>query len=73
MIRTNWPSTQVYMSSGLVHSKAADQPALPQSLISAFVFRSLKRIISRLSIAKETGLILALSHTPKTGFFASRP
>ena len=68
MIRTNWPSTLVYLSSGFVNNKGADQPAHPRSLISAFVFRSLESIISKLSVAKETGLSLALSKTPKTGF-----
>ena len=41
----------------------------PHSLLSAFVFRSFESIISRLSVAKETGLSLALSKTPKTGLF----
>ena len=54
------------------------------SLISAFVIRSLESIISKLanseiliqltvSEAEETGLSLALSESPKTGFVASRP
>ena len=59
----------VYLSSGLVNNKGADQPAHPRSLISSFVFRSYVSIISRLSVAKETGLSLALSKTPKTGLF----
>ena len=42
--------TSVYLSSGLVNNKDADQPAHPHSLISAF-FRSLESIISRLSVA----------------------
>ena len=65
-------------------NKGADQPAHPRSLISAFVFRFLKSIISKLatsdistfylvSVTEETGLNLALSETPKTGFVASRP
>ena len=72
------------LSSGLANNKGADQPAHPRSQISAFVIRLLKRIISRLatseislfylgSVAEETGLSLALSETPKTGFLASRP
>ena len=64
--------TSVYLSSGLMNSKGADQSAHPQSLISAFVFRSFESIISRLSVAKETGLFLALSKISKTGLFASR-
>ena len=59
----------VYLSSGLVSHKGADQPVHPHSLLSAFVFRSFESIISRLSVAKETGLSLALSKTPKTGLF----
>ena len=61
--------TSVYLSSGLVNNKGADQPAHPHSLISAFVFRSFESIISRLSVAKETGLSLAFSKTPKAGLF----
>ena len=59
--------TSVYLSSGLVNKKAADQPTHSHSLISAFVFRSFESIISRLSVAQDTGLSLALSKTPKTG------
>ena len=59
----------VYLSSGLVNNKGADQPAHPHYLISAFVFRYFESIKSRLSVAKETGLSLALSKTPKTGLF----
>ena len=61
--------TSVYLSSGLVNNKGADQPAYPHSLISAFVFHSFESIIYRLSVAKETGLSLALSKTPKAGLF----
>ena len=53
--------TSVYLSSGLVNNKGADQPTHSHSLISAFVFRSFESIISRPSVAKETGLSLALS------------
>ena len=59
--------TSVYLSSGLVNNKGADQPTHLRSLISAFVFHSFESIISRLSVAKETGLSLVLSKTPKTG------
>ena len=65
--------TSVYLSSGLVNNKGADQPAHPHSLISAFVFHSFESIISRHSVVRETGLSLALSlclsKTPKTGLF----
>ena len=59
--------TSVYLSSGLVNNKGADQPAHQHSLISAFVSRSFESIISKLSVAKETGLILAFSKPPKAG------
>ena len=49
----------VYLSSGFVNNKGADQPAHPHSPISAFVFRSFESIISRISVAMETGLSLA--------------
>ena len=69
---------------GFANNTGADQPAHPRSLISAFVIRFLVSIISRLatseisifklvSVAEETGLKLALSETPKTGFLATRP
>ena len=61
--------TSVYLSSGLVNNKGADQPVHPLSLISAFVFRSFESMVSRLSVVKETGLSLALSKTSKTGLF----
>ena len=60
-------TTSVYLSSELVNNKGTDQPTHSRSLISAFVFRSFKSIISNLSVAKETGLSLALSKSPKTG------
>ena len=53
----------------LVKNKGADQPTHLHSLISAFVFRSFESIISRLSVAKKTGLSLALSITLKTSLF----
>ena len=61
--------TSVYLSSGLVNNKGEDQHAHPHSLISAFVFRSFESIKSRHSVVKETGLILDLSKTRKTGLF----
>ena len=60
----------VYLSSGLVSNKGADQPAHPHSLLSAFVFRLFESIISRLSVAKEADFLsLALSKRLKTGLF----
>ena len=61
--------TSVYVSSGLANNKGTDQPAHPRSLISTFVCRSIESIISRLSVAEETGLSIALSKTLKTGLF----
>ena len=66
------------------NNTCADQPEHPHSLISAFVNRFSKSIMSRLakseisifskfSVAEETVLYLALSETPKTGFLARRP
>ena len=66
------------------NNKGADQPAHPRSLISANIIRYLESIISRLtigeisvfwlvSVADETGLSVALSETPKTGFLTTRP
>ena len=49
--------TSVYLSSGLVNNKGA------------FVFFTFESIISRLYVAKQTGLSLALSKTPRTGIF----
>ena len=62
-------------------NKGADQPAHPRRLISTFVIRFLKTIISRLamseiailllvSVAEQAGLSLALSGISKTGFVA---
>ena len=67
-----------------VNNKGADQPAHPCRLIRAFIIHLLENIISLLapseislfwlvSVAKETGLILAFSESPKTGFLALRP
>ena len=66
-----------------MNNTGADQPAHPRRLISAFVIRLTSSLISRLatseisifwfvSVAEETGLKLALSDTPKTGFLATR-
>ena len=65
------------------NNKGTDQPAHPRSLISAFVIRFLESTIYNLatseilifqlvSVADETGLSLALSETPKTGFLVAR-
>ena len=62
---------------GFANNRGADQPALPRSLISAFVIRCLERIISKLatngdsfillvSVAKQAGLNLTLSETLKS-------
>ena len=67
----------------LAKNKDADQPAHPRSLISAFVIHVLESIRSKLSasenlfflsvwVFEETGMSLALSETPKTGFVTSR-
>ena len=69
---------------GFANNTGADQPALPRSLISAFVILFLESIISRLptseisifklvSVAEQAGLNLTMSETLKTGFVASRP
>ena len=69
---------------GFANNTGADQPAHPSSLISTFVIRFLEIILRKLvtgeissfllvSVAEETGLKLALSDTPKTGFFAEMP
>ena len=68
---------------GFANNTVAEQPAHPRSLISTSVFGFLKSIICKLatdeilifklvSVADETGLKLALSETPKTGFLATR-
>ena len=65
------------------NNKAADQPAHPCSLISAFVVRCLDSIIHLLSIyeissiylasvAAHAGFSLPRSQTPKTGFLVTR-
>ena len=41
------------------NSKGADQPAHPRSLISAFVVRCLDSVLSLVSLAKISSLLLA--------------
>ena len=64
------------------NNNGTDQPGHPRSLISAFIFRLLEGIISKLasskisliylfSVAEETGMSLAFSEAPKTGFLES--
>ena len=68
---------------GIVNNTGSDQPAHPLSLISAFVIHFLESIICKLAtgeisifqlvpVVEETGLSLALSETPKTGFVSTR-
>ena len=69
---------------GVANNTGANQSAHPPSLISAFVIRFLESSYVNLlwvkfhffwivSVAEETGLKLALSETPKTGFVPSKP
>ena len=58
----------VYLSSGLVKNKGADQSAHPRSLVSSFVIQSYLDYV-----AKETGLSLALSKHQRHVYFAPRP
>ena len=58
---------------GFANNTGADQPAHPHSLISVFVIRFLESIICKLAEGEMTGLKLALSDTPKTGFLATGP
>ena len=69
---------------GFANNTGADQPAHAGSLISTFVIRLMESIICKLatgeisifqlvSVAAETGLKLALTETPKTGFLTTRP
>ena len=75
--------TRENLSSEFGNNTGADQPAHLRRLISAFVIRFLESIIRNLvtgkisifylvSVAKETGLKLAFSETPKTGFLATK-
>ena len=65
------------------NNTGADQPAHPRSLMSAFLIQFLESTICKLTtgeisifqlvyVAEDTGLKLALSDTPKTGFVNSR-
>ena len=45
-------STRENLSSGLANNTGADQPAHPRSLISAFVIRFLKSVISKLAASE---------------------
>ena len=69
---------------GFANNTGADQPAHSRSLISAFVIRfqvsticglatDENSIFQLVSVAEESGLKLAMSETPKTGFLATRP
>ena len=69
---------------GIANNKGADQPANLRSLISAFVFRFLESVISKLAtcefstfalvpVAEQAGLNLAVSETQKTGCLVTRP
>ena len=72
------------LSSEVVNNTGVDQPPHPRSLISAFVFRFLESITSKVaineisafvlvSVAEQAGLNLTLSKIPKTGFLVLRP
>ena len=80
---TNGPRREKTCLRGFANNKGADQPAHLRRLVSAFVIRFIESTISRLatseisifwlvSVAEETGLNLAFSETPKTGFVARR-
>ena len=82
--RTNGPRREKACLWDVANNTGADQPAHQRSLISAFVIRFINSTICKLasgeisifwlvSVAEETGLKLALSKKPKTGFLASRP
>ena len=60
----NWASTRDNLSSGFAKNKGADQPKLVTGGSSIF---------SLVAVTGETGLSLALSETPETGFVATRP
>ena len=80
----NGPRREKTCLRGFANNTGADQTAHPCSLISAFVIHFLESIRYNLatggisifwlvSVVEETGLKLALSETPKTGFVATRP
>ena len=73
-----WARREKTCLRGFANNKCVDQPAHQRRLISAFVIRFLKSIISKLAsreifVAGETGLSLALSETSKTGFSRRGP
>ena len=79
-----WASTRENPSSGFANNKGADQPTRLCSLISTFVIRLLKSIISRpatneisifqlVFVAEQACLNLTSLKTLKTGFLALRP
>ena len=72
------------LSLGFANNKCADQPVHLCGLISPFIICFFESIISKLAtgensifylvyVAVETGLSLALSEPPKTGFVAMGP
>ena len=78
----NWPRREKTCLRDWRTTNAHRQPAHPRNLISAFVIRLLKGIISNfvtarillfslVSVAEQAGLCLTLSHTSKTGFLAT--
>ena len=84
LLLVNGPRHEKTCLRGFANNKGADQPAHQRILISAFIIHLLKSIISRLatseislfylvSVAEETGLSLALSEIPKTGFLTLWP
>ena len=84
LFRSNGPRHEKTCLRGVANNTGADQPALKRSLINAFVIRFLESFICKLatgeisifyivSVAEESGLNLALTETPKTGFLATRP
>ena len=50
-----WASTRETCLRRFVNNKGAEQPAHPRRLISAFIIRVLKRIMSKLAQAKFFG------------------
>ena len=83
-VHNNRAYTRENLSSVFANNKGEDQPAHPHSLISAFDIRLLESKVSELatsefsifqliSVAKETGLSLALSESLKPGFATLRP
>ena len=76
--------TTFYGGHTVANNTGTDQPALPRSLISAFVIRFLESIICKLaageisifklvSVAAEKGFKRTMSKIPKTGFLATSP